>query len=347
MTGMLRLLIDTSVWLDLAADHRQLPIIDALTQIVELSELDLILPATIVEEFAHNKDRVIQNSKRSLSSQFKVVREAVVKFAPEDERDEALRQLHEVDHKIAIGGEAVTDAVEQIEKLFDLSTKIVAIEAVKAAAADRAIAKVAPCHRQRNSIADAVLIESYVAALAERADDDKYAFITHNTRDFSEEQGDARLPHPDLADVFDGDGSRYATNLSTLLSAYAPDLVDEVRFEREWMQEPRRLSELLEAEERLFKQVWYNRHWNLRVRIDRGDHKLVTREEWDAAGRGNWQGMTIDTVWAGALAAAKRTEEELGPDGIGPRDDFEWGMLNGKLSALRWVMGDEWDMLDT
>jgi hypothetical protein len=27
--------------------------------------------------------------------------------------------------------------------------------------------------------------------------------------------------------------------------------------------------------------------------------------------------------------------------------DFEWSMINGKLSALRWVTGDEWDMLGT
>ena len=57
--------------------------------------------------------------------------------------------------------------------------------------------------------------------------------------------------------------------------------------------------------------------------------------------------MIVDTIWEGMLAAMKRTEEELGPDDLGPWSDFEWGMINGKLSAIRWVLGDEWDMLDT
>jgi len=50
-------------------------------------------------------------------------------------------------------------------------------------------------------------------------------------------------------------------------------------------------------------------------------------------------------IWAGALASAKKVEEKY--EDTGPWDDFEWGMLNGKLSALRWVLGDEWDNLDT
>src|SRR5258706_7487069 len=52
-------------------------------------------------------------------------------------------------------------------------------------------------------------------------------------------------------------------------------------------------------------------------------------------------------IWKGALKAAAKVERRLGLENLGPWDDFEWGMLNGKLSALRWVLGDEWDMLDT
>jgi len=39
--------------------------------------------------------------------------------------------------------------------------------------------------------------------------------------------------------------------------------------------------------------------------------------------------------------------KRYGDDQVGPWDDFEWGMVHGKLSTLRWVLGDEWDFLDT
>jgi hypothetical protein len=43
----------------------------------------------------------------------------------------------------------------------------------------------------------------------------------------------------------------------------------------------------------------------------------------------------------------REIEERYGVDIIGPWDDWGWGFVNGKLSALRWVLGDEWDFLDT
>jgi len=52
-------------------------------------------------------------------------------------------------------------------------------------------------------------------------------------------------------------------------------------------------------------------------------------------------------IWERALANAKLIEDKYGQGQLGPWDDFQWGMLNGKLSALGWVLGDEWDFLDT
>jgi hypothetical protein len=51
----------------------------------------------------------------------------------------------------------------------------------------------------------------------------------------------------------------------------------------------------------------------------------------------------------GMLAAMRRAEAKYGKKKIrnSYKDDFGWGMLNGKLSALRWVLGDDWDILDT
>ena len=52
-------------------------------------------------------------------------------------------------------------------------------------------------------------------------------------------------------------------------------------------------------------------------------------------------------IWKRAEEAAKKLEKKYGKKNLGPYDKFEWGMINGKLSAIRWVLGEEWDFLET
>ena len=115
--------------------------------------------------------------------------------------------------------------------------------------------------------------------------------------------------------------------------------------EHSWTQEPRGLTEILEAEDLLFNQVWYNRHWGLRIGVQEGRIKVVEKESYPRP-QGARETVQRD-VWKGALKSARRVERHYGKKNLGPWDDFEWGMINGKLSALRWILGDEWDMLDT
>jgi PIN domain len=340
---VLNLLVDTCVWLDMAKDYRHQPTLAALEQMIEAKEVSLILPQQSVAEFARNKDRVVKDSTRSLSSHFKRVKEAVRQFEVAGARDQVLVSLDDIEHRVTILGEAVHDSVERIERVFSTTTPIEVNEQVKLRAAQRAIEKLAPFHKEKNSIGDAILIETYRDALSAAVEGAEYAFVTHNKHDFSNMGVDERSPHPDLADLFAPANSTYSLAIGEVLNQYAPEWMEEIKWEFEYREEPRLLSEIMEAEHLLFRQVWYNRHWNLRIAIERGKHKLVTKEEWDRHSPKRQHKMTIDTVWEGALAAAKRTEQEVGLENLGPWTDFEWGMINGKLSALRWVMGSEWD----
>lgn len=77
--------------------------------------------------------------------------------------------------------------------------------------------------------------------------------------------------------------------------------------------------------------------------IKEGKIKLIKREDFDVKSS---QHTIVKDIWNGALESAKKVEEKYGKENL-LFDDFEWGMINGKLSALRWVTGDEWDNLDT
>jgi len=77
---------------------------------------------------------------------------------------------------------------------------------------------------------------------------------------------------------------------------------------------------------RLVDIVWYHRCY-LQVVAECEDDGLPVDEE--------------------MIAAGKKVEARLSKKDLRPMSTFEWGMINGKLSALRWVHGNEWDYLDT
>ena len=75
-----------------------------------------------------------------------------------------------------------------------------------------------------------------------------------------------------------------------------------------------------------FDILWYHRHKQLLA-----SGKLIKKSH----------------DYARAMEEAKKIEKTYRKKTLKPPNDFELGLLSGKLSALRWVLGDEWDNLDT
>ncbi len=343
---MFRILIDTCVWLDLAKDYQQRAILTALEELVRQGEIALTLPRKVVDEFARNKARVIEDSSRSLSAIMKRVKEAVEKFGDPRQKRRVLHELNDVDHRLPTLGEAAVGTVGRIEALFALTPIIEISDSVKLRAAQRAIDKRAPFHRQRNGIDDAVLIEVYADAVGVKTTAGvRFAFVTHNTKDFSHPNASNKLPHPDLAECFSRVRSLYFITLGEALRRVQPAQFADLMIEQEWVEEPRRLSEIVATIDELIDKVWYNRHQVGRQKIEFGEIKIVEKETFPI--KDHLRRPIQRDVWEGALKSAAKVEKKYGLENLGPWDDFEWGMLNGKLSALRCVLGDEWDMLDT
>lgn len=179
---MFRILIDTCVWLDLAKDYQQQPLLSALEQLTEHGDVALILPRTVVDEFTRNKARVVEESSRSLSSTVKRVKDAVEKYGDPRQKRRVLRELSDVDHRIPTLGGAAAGTIQRIEVLFAKTPIIETSESVKLRAAQRAIDKRAPFHRQRNGIDDAILVEAYADATAEKRGSTRFAFVSPTRR---------------------------------------------------------------------------------------------------------------------------------------------------------------------
>lgn len=330
---MLRLLIDTCVWLNLARDYRQKPLLTALENMVKDNEVSLIVTRLVIDEFARNKEKIVRESGQSLTALLKRARQAIGQFGRDDTKDATLSDLDDINHRIGTLGQAVNESIAKVEGLFLAAHVEETTDTLKLRAAARAIEKRAPFHKEKNSVGDAILIETFADVVAaERGPGATFAFVTDNHHDFS--GTDRRNPHPDIEDIFEGDDITFSTNLQQVLTDYAPDwFVDFPDVDMEEFNEPKRFSEIIAAVEVFHDKVWYNRHWGLRNGVEEGRIRIVDKVNWKSGERYP-QDVVVRDIWEGALKAAERVEAQY-PDDLGPWTDFEWGMINGKLRALR------------
>ena len=97
---MLYLLADTCVWLDLAKSVDGEQLIAACRVLSNDDRLQLLVPQIVIDEFERNRDRIASDMVRSVSSTFRRVREAVHEHGNDVGREEALRQLDDITHRV-------------------------------------------------------------------------------------------------------------------------------------------------------------------------------------------------------------------------------------------------------
>jgi chaperonin cofactor prefoldin len=216
--GFTYLILDTNWWMFLAlSDHK--PVLNELKSKIEDGSIILLVPSVVLKEWKKHKKGVLKKIEESITDNLKTIKNNAKKDA-------------EAQYT------AVCNFIEKRSKKIKVSSKVIH------KAVNFALRKKAPFHRNKNSIADALIIFSTIEFLKKENNlgKDNAIFVSYNHTDFSETTDKSEemeiykdILHRDLEEEFNSIGLIYKRTFYNVINL-SNELKDklETRLEDEY-----------------------------------------------------------------------------------------------------------------
>jgi PIN domain len=139
IAAMLKMLVDTCVWLDMAKTPSQSKSVEILTTLRAEKALDVIVPKIVLDEFLRNRDRAIGEHVKSVATTLSRAKEIVVRQGGK-RRTKALDKLFDqANSQIRTPKDVAEAAADQIEALLKAGNIVETTDVMKLRASERAI----------------------------------------------------------------------------------------------------------------------------------------------------------------------------------------------------------------
>lgn len=221
---MTYLFCDTCVLLNLATDIKLYDVIVKLLELSDSGKIKIIVSDVVKKELTDHKGTIVAKRIASYSGYLKNIKNLYELFSKETE-ELLKKEIQSVQENLPKMEEVLTKNLNELVKLIDKSTQVPYTDAHKNNVIERAVNKMFPFHRNKNSIKDALISETFTEFINHLpVDCEKIYFITDNTDDFSD-TSNKTAPHPDWATNFT-DTIIYSTNIASVINEIEPASID-------------------------------------------------------------------------------------------------------------------------
>ncbi len=220
---MIYLFCDTCVFLNLATDVKLFDLIKKLAELSNNGTIKLVVPDIIHKELNDHKEIIVKKRIASYKGHLKNIQNLYDLFKPET-TELLKKEISRINAELPQKEDILTKNIAEILNLTKSSILVQYTDKHVLNMTRRAIDKKFPFHRDKNSVKDALISETFLEYISNLPSDCvKIYFITDNKDDFSD-TSDARFPHKDWAKAFNKK-IHYSINIGAVLNEIIPEAV--------------------------------------------------------------------------------------------------------------------------